>query len=232
MDTVHLIPASDFLATDTTNFPDYAYCPISASRSRPKDAKIQFVAVITAKPVLASEGNKLTWSVADKTGVANFYFIHRGTGSSYTWDWVLKLQPGQRVALPRMPCVEVKEGLGKKVVKAPFRAVGLGLMVPGMVLVGVGKGLQHVGEKVSLGKSSKWVAKADVIKDGKGVVRERKTGEEVQREWEEKRLSGESKDSEEWSVFDEKGRLAWDSDDEDAKTEKGSVLGVDDEKRV
>lgn len=215
--------------TDTANFPDYAYSAIADSRNHPKSAKVQFVAVITAKAVLAPEGNKLTWTVADKTGTANFYFVHRGTDSGYTWDWVLKLQPGQRVALPRMPSVEIKEAVGKRVLKAPFRAVGFGLMVlPGKALVGVGKGLQVVGEKVSMGKSSRWVARDDLAKEGKG-----RRGE-VEREWEEKRRIGEvsGRDSDEWSVFNEKGRLAWGSDDEDAKTEKGSVLGVDAEKKA
>jgi hypothetical protein len=55
-------------AIDKKSFPAYEYCPISESRLRPKDAKIQFVVLITSKPVVGP-GQKLTWTVADRTGV-------------------------------------------------------------------------------------------------------------------------------------------------------------------
>ncbi len=79
-ETLHLIPQSEMgeLATDTRNFPHYAYCPLSESRIRPKDAKIQFVALITNKPEVTPgkvnpktgkvDGSKLVWTVADRTG--------------------------------------------------------------------------------------------------------------------------------------------------------------------
>ena len=59
-------------AIDTKNFSDYAYCPLDETHLRGKDEKVQFVAVITSKAVVAPEGKKLTWSVADKSGVVCF----------------------------------------------------------------------------------------------------------------------------------------------------------------
>ena len=56
--------------TDTQSFGDYAYCPIKDSRSHPKNAKIQFVVLILDKPQV-KEGKRLTWSVADRTGVVS-----------------------------------------------------------------------------------------------------------------------------------------------------------------
>lgn len=56
------------MKTDNKNFPDYKYCPVSESSRRRKDAKIQFVALILEKPKI-SEGKKLTWTVADRSGV-------------------------------------------------------------------------------------------------------------------------------------------------------------------
>lgn len=56
------------LAIDKKNFPDYEYCPVSESSKRRKDAKVQFVALILEKPKV-SDDKKLTWSVADRSGV-------------------------------------------------------------------------------------------------------------------------------------------------------------------
>lgn len=198
---------------------------MAESRKQDKDSKIQFVAVVTSKPTLSPDGSKLTWAVADKTGIANFYFIHRGSESQYTWDWVLALQPGQRVALPRMPSVRVTEPLAKRAAKAPFRLVGYTLLLPAVVLVAAGKGVRKAGKKISKGKSTKWVPQDDVVVDERGRVRERRLGEKVQ-SWDARVavLEDEEKDSK-WSVFDEKGMmLGWDSADEDAKTEKGSIV--------
>ncbi len=69
-ETLHLIPESEMLAVDSKGFPDYEYCPISESKNRPKDAKIQFVAVILSRPVVVS-GQRLQWLVADKTGTVS-----------------------------------------------------------------------------------------------------------------------------------------------------------------
>lgn len=71
-ETLHLISEADMRDIDTMLFPEYEYCSIDESRSRPKDAKIQFVALILTKPQV-TEGNKLVWSVADKTGTVSFH---------------------------------------------------------------------------------------------------------------------------------------------------------------
>lgn len=69
------------LATNSRHFPHYAYCPLSESRIRPKEAKIQFVALITSKPQVTPgkvnpktgkvEGGKLVWTVADRSGTVS-----------------------------------------------------------------------------------------------------------------------------------------------------------------
>ena len=69
-ETLHLIPDEQMKKTDDKTFADYAYCPVSEAQSRPKDAKIQFVALVLTKPQ-TSGANKLTWQVADKTGVVS-----------------------------------------------------------------------------------------------------------------------------------------------------------------
>lgn len=69
-ETIHLIPESEMLVRDTKSFPDYAYCPINESRLHPKNAKIQFVAIVLTRPVVSAD-QKLTWSVADRTGVVS-----------------------------------------------------------------------------------------------------------------------------------------------------------------
>lgn len=67
-ETLHLIPKEQLKKPDTKTFPDYAYCPINETRLHSKDAKIQFVGLILDKPQI-HEGKKLTWNVADHTGV-------------------------------------------------------------------------------------------------------------------------------------------------------------------
>ena len=65
---MHLISETEMRAVDANAFPAYEYCPISESRVLPKDAKIQVVALITSKPEVGP-GKRLTWTVADRTGV-------------------------------------------------------------------------------------------------------------------------------------------------------------------
>lgn len=73
-ETLHLIPDSEMSTVDKKSFPDFAYCPINESKSRPKDAKIQFVALITSKPVVGSD-QRIHWTVADKTGTVSLGFL-------------------------------------------------------------------------------------------------------------------------------------------------------------
>lgn len=58
-------------ACNTELFPDYAYCAIADNSRHSPAERLQFVAVITSKPVVSPEGSKLTWTVADKTGVVS-----------------------------------------------------------------------------------------------------------------------------------------------------------------
>jgi len=166
-ETLHLISQSELSATDKKTYSDFEYCPINECANRPKDAKIQFVAIITSRPVVGSDG-RLHWTVADKTGTANFYFQHRGPSSQYSWDWVMKLRPGDRKALPRMPMVQVKERKRVRVAKAPFRTVGSAVSAVGLAIRSVGHAVATVGGLAKLGKSSEWVPEADVV-DGKKV---------------------------------------------------------------
>jgi len=74
---LYLIPESDMRVTDDQCFPDYAYCAISDSHKQPKDAKIQFVALIASKPQVGKD-QRLHWKVVDRTGevresLANHY---------------------------------------------------------------------------------------------------------------------------------------------------------------
>ena len=55
------------LAIDDKAFPLYEYCPISESRNRCKDAKIQFVAIVTSRPEIGPN-KRLQWTVADRSG--------------------------------------------------------------------------------------------------------------------------------------------------------------------
>lgn len=136
---------------------------------------------------------------------ANFYFQYRGPASKYTWDWVLALQPGDRKALPRMPMVKIKEKKRTTLLKAPFRGVGFLVGGTGAAIKGVGQGLCHLGNKVRMGKSSKWIAEADV-KDGK--VGKKNTAPAAEKK--------------EIKIFNEKGEKMWRWDD-DASTTAGSV---------
>ncbi|EXJ77220.1 hypothetical protein A1O3_10378 [Capronia epimyces CBS 606.96] len=215
-ESLHLIPESEMLAIDAQAFPDYRYCPISESKSHPKDAKLQFVTLVLSKAVVGPE-QKLTWTVADKTGVATFYFQYRGPSSQYTWDWVLALQPGERRALPRMPMVEIKERKTVRVIKAPFRTVGFVVEGVGLAVRSVGQGVVKLGELGRLGKSSEWVAKEDVV-NGKKVDWPAVFAKE-----------GRAKDAKieqgckctTPKVFNEKGEKVWKDDDSTASTTGG-----------
>ncbi|KIX05426.1 uncharacterized protein Z518_06298 [Rhinocladiella mackenziei CBS 650.93] len=215
-ETLHLIPESEMLAIDDKAFPDYEYCAINESRNRPKDAKIQFVALVTSKPVVGP-GQRLRWTVADRTGTANFYFRYRGPASQYTWDWVLKLQPGDRKALPRMPMVKVKESKRVRVAKAPFRTVAFVVSSVGVGIRSVGHGVAKLGDIGRLGKSSEWVPEADVV-NGKKVD----WSAVFEKENQEKMIKIEkARKSVKTKVFNENGEKVWKDDDSIASTTQG-----------
>ncbi|KIW13943.1 hypothetical protein PV08_06724 [Exophiala spinifera] len=213
-ETLHLIPDSEMTKIDTKSFPDYKYCPISDSKYHGKDAKIQFVALVTSRPEVV--GDRLQWSVADKTGSAHFYFQYRGPSSQYTWDWVQKLQVGDRKVLPRMPMVKIKERKTVRVAKAPFRAAGYAVQGVGVAVSGVARGLEKIGEMSKMGKSAEWVPEADVL-DGKKVgwqAKQKELAKRVKMEKAAKKVD--------YKVFNEKGEKTWKDDDSVASTAKGS----------
>lgn len=69
-ETLHLIPEKEMLAIDEKSFPGYGYCAIADSRKYGRDAKIQFVALITSKPAVGKDG-RLHWTVTDRTGTVS-----------------------------------------------------------------------------------------------------------------------------------------------------------------
>lgn len=148
---------------------------------------------------------------------ANFFFQYRGADSKATWDWVLKLQPGDRKALPRMPMVHVPEKKRVQIIKAPFRGIAVVVGGTGLAVKGVGKGLCWVGEKVHMGQSGQWVAEADLDKDRKAKNHTKKDAGAA---------AGEKK---EVKIFNEKGEKVWKDDDDTASTTAGSIY---DEKAV
>lgn len=119
----------------------------------------------------------------------------------------MALQPGDRKALPRMPMVKIKERKCVMVGKAPFRGVGLLIGGTGSAIRGVGNGLCLLSNKIKMGKSSEWVAEADV-KDGKVVKNGTDTGPAAKTEV---------------KIFNEKGEKMWKWEDDDASTTAGSV---------
>ncbi len=187
-----------------------------------------------SKPQIV-EGKKLTWSVADRTGVvsisdplargrgiccttdrlqAKFYFQWRGPSSQYTWDWVLDLKPGDRKSLPRMPCVEVKEKKRVRLAKAPFRATGAVIQGTGSVIRAVGRGVGKFGTVMRMGPSSQWVAKADFGADGKKIDWSKVADSSVKAE-----EPGEKKPID---VFNKKGERQWSDSASVASTNIGS----------
>ncbi|KAK7897110.1 hypothetical protein LTR67_004999 [Exophiala xenobiotica] len=220
-ETLHLIPESEMLITDGDAFPEYEYCPINESKLRPKNAKIQFVALVTSRPVVV--GQRLQWTVADRTGTANFYFQYRGASSQYTWDWVQNLKVGERRALPRMPMVEIKERKAVRAAKAPIRTVGFALAGVGSAIRGVGHSVKKMGEMGRLGKSAEWVPEADVL-DGKKIGWEQKEKVRAERVKMER-----AKKQVQHKVFNEKGEKLWKDDDSVASTAKGDEVVMEKE---
>jgi hypothetical protein len=129
----------------------------------------------------------------------------------------LKLQPGDRKALPRMPMVEIKERKRVRVVKAPLRAAAGAVSGVGLAIRSVGQGVAKLGDlgNKQLGKSAEWVPEGDVV-DGKKVdwpavfaKEQRVTSAIVERTRVRIR---------EAQVFNEKGQKLWKDDDSDAST--------------
>ncbi|KAI1626336.1 hypothetical protein EDD37DRAFT_339959 [Exophiala viscosa] len=219
-ETLHLIPESEMLAVDKA-FPDYEYSTIADNKAKSKNAKIQFVALITSRPVV--KGQTLSWSVADRTGTANFYFQYRGEASKYTWEWCQALKVGDRRALPRMPMVEIKERKRVRVAKAPIRTVAAAISGVGHVVRAVGHGVVKLGELGKLGKSSEWIPEPDVV-DGKKVdwadILKQQSADKVLR-------AEKAKKQVQAKVFNEKGEKVWADDDSVASTTAGGEEWVE-----
>jgi hypothetical protein len=66
-ETLHLIPESEMLAIDSVSYANYKYCALKDARLQPKNAKVQFVALVASKPEL-TEPNILSWRVVDRSG--------------------------------------------------------------------------------------------------------------------------------------------------------------------
>ncbi|RMZ89755.1 hypothetical protein DV736_g3009, partial [Chaetothyriales sp. CBS 134916] len=218
-ETLHLITESEMRAFDPKAFPGFNYCAIADFKHHPLDAKLVFVVLIMSKPKV-SHSKVITWTVADRTGVANFYFKHRGPGSDYTWNWVLNLKPGERRALRRMHCVKVVESLPKRILKLPFRATGEVIQGTGATVKTIGIGIVKAGQALKMGQSTEWILQADAkLVNGKYVKVTDSVG------------GGDNgiaiktrKASREIKVFDEKRSRLWKDEDWDARTEKGSIL--------
>ena len=87
------------------SFPSYQYCGLADAKRQPRSNKIQFVCLIESAPEIRDQ--RLHWRVVDRSGVGNFYFKWQNeSASSYTWNWVLSLKPGDRKALPRRPSTD------------------------------------------------------------------------------------------------------------------------------
>ncbi|OAP55245.1 hypothetical protein AYL99_10218 [Fonsecaea erecta] len=194
---VHLLPSAKLLAVDRKNFADYEYCPIADTRSRSKDAKIQFVVVIVTKPVVVPNTQRLQWTVADKSGMGNFYFQYRGDTSQYTWDWVLALKPGDVKALPRMPMVQIKEPRHVRVAKFPLRTAAVAISGIGLAMKTVGHGVAKLGDITSMGKSSEWVPSGDVMVQKNGQMKKIDWAAEFDRENKDRKAKFEK--SERWT---------------------------------
>lgn len=67
-ETLYLYSEAEMKAVCTKTFKDYTYCAIADSNKHAKDAKIQFIGIVLAKPELQPCGKKASWSVIDKTG--------------------------------------------------------------------------------------------------------------------------------------------------------------------
>lgn len=105
------------------NFPNYKYCALADAKRCPSSDFLQFVCLIESAPEV--RGQQLHWRVVDRSGVGNFYFQWQGeSSSSYTWNWILALKPGDRKALPRRPSTGTnKKTNGFIMEPAPVRGV-------------------------------------------------------------------------------------------------------------
>lgn len=68
-----------------------------------------------------------------------------------------------------MPMVEVKEKKRARLAKAPLRVAAMPLIVTGLGVKALGKGLHKIGSVMQMGSATKWVPEADMGADGKPI---------------------------------------------------------------
>ena len=110
-----------------------------------------------------------------------------------------------------MPRVEIKEKKRVRVLKAPLRATGAILLGTSLAMQAVGNGLTKVGNKISMGPSSEWVAEVDIDSSGKKINRSKYPAE--QKLGDKKRYI---------DIFNEKGQRNWSDGASIASTDVGS----------
>lgn len=132
----------------------------------------------------------------------------------------MKLQPGDRKALPRMPMVQIKERKRVRVAKAPIRTAGFAISGVGLAIRTVGNGVTKLGDLGKLGKSFEWVPAADVV-GGKKVnwpaIFEKETREKLVK-------FEKAKHQILTKIFNERGQKIWKDDDSVASTTRGDEI--------
>lgn len=137
----------------------------------------------------------------------------------------MRLEPGERKSLPRMPCVLVKERLSTSILKAPLRLPGSVIHTTGKTIQSVGIGISRLGKRMKMGRRKLWVKQADV-----DTYLEQKKNHFRVEPSEEKKQENEKKEV--IQVFTEKGAKAWNDNDSERSTlwdEK--ISGDGDEKK-
>lgn len=218
---LHLIPEEDMLAVDEVNFPRHVYCPLNAMPEQAKDAKVQNVVLILNKPQV-KPGRRAEWKVMDRTGEGSYYYRHRGAESHVTWDWIMQLKAGDRVALARMPMVRIKESKRAMLLKAPLRVAGAGVMGAGLMLSDAGKAFVWLGSKMHMGpRGGKWVNKDDLEDELKRADQKNKSKKS-------KAQVGHAKPEQKEAVVttEKDEKFPWRDEDNDASTTAGSVVDL------
>jgi hypothetical protein len=72
---IFLLTQAKLQVRDKHYLPGYEFCTLAEIKNKPKDAKIQFGVVITSKPVVVPNTQRLHWTVADKSGTVSTH-IH------------------------------------------------------------------------------------------------------------------------------------------------------------
>lgn len=125
-----------------------------------------------------------------------------------------------------MPSVLVSEPRRKRVLKAPFRAVGAVVHLAGVGVESLGSGVKGVARGLKMGEAKEWVAEADVVYDRKGkAMMGKKTKKDTVVKAKKMKSDGlEQKKLQcggSLKVFSDEGKMLWRDDDSVASTERG-----------